>query len=191
MDRYQHLLSYKSLENDFVGISNYIQVSEKNYNTYSVALGKLISNSCMEIERQIRKIVSMDGFSKIKDWHDPMTTRHDGFKRFEIICVTWPSTYAPWEEWSKESPPSWWTAYNNIKHDKRGGLKNATLLNGLLSLTALLVSSLFYEKTFHCSKDKEGNRRIILPLSLLPYAFKTSRTFGAMLHDQTVYALDI
>jgi hypothetical protein len=45
----------------------------------------------------------------------------------------------PFENWEKSKPPSWWTAYNKIKHSRSDHFEKANLQNTIHASSGLLV----------------------------------------------------
>jgi hypothetical protein len=50
----------------------------------------------------------------------------------------------PFEGWERDRPPTWWTAYNKVKHDPAQQIRSASLGNVLSSCAALGLVTLEY-----------------------------------------------
>lgn len=164
-----YLNHYCLLEQDFIETSKYVTISENNFNTYSSAYLKLLLTIGSEID------VMLDLLSKL---YDP-TSKETGFgcsktilkhekdiKSLEIQIKNEDFSVYPW---NSNGIPEWWTAYNEIKHNRnekatkfdssKKYYQYANLQNVLTSLAALL-SLEFY--TYRLLAIKE-NEKVFVP----------------------------
>lgn len=194
MDKYEHWTYYQSLEDDFLSVSKYIQISSQNYGTFSSFLGRLLINSCIEIERQLKEISKAicDGCSprpnNITGWYAPITEAYPDFPLFAIKCIPWPMSLFPWEEWSGTESPFWWKNYNKVKHDRKANIASGNLESVIFSISALLISTMFYNRYFYSINiNKDNVERILLPLILLPRLFSPQNDFGHLIDGVHCY----
>lgn len=148
-----YLNHYLLLEQDFKTTTEYVTVSEDNYSTYSVAYLKLLLTIGSEIDVMLELLAKL---------YEP-TTKENGFgcskvilkhetdiKSLEIQVRNEGFSLFPWN-WA--CIPEWWTAYNEIKHNRfedatmfnpaRKYYQYANLQNVLSSLAALLSLELY------------------------------------------------
>ena len=160
---------YLLLEKDFQSTTEYVTPSEDNYNTYSVAYLKLLLTIGSEID------IMLEFLAKL---YDP-TTQASGFgcskillshesdlKLLEFRLVSEDLLIKPWE---CEKIPEWWTAYNEIKHNRfesakmfdssRKYYQYANLRNVIKSLTALLSLELYAYRLI----ANENNEKLFVP----------------------------
>ena len=155
---------YLLLEKDFELTTEYVTLSEDNYNTYSVSYLKLLLTIGSEIDVMLEFLAKLynpstksSGFgcSKILLENEPdLKTLEIKLKNEDIIIKPWDCARIP----------EWWTAYNEIKHNRfesadmfdstRKYYQYANLRNVINSLTALLSLELYAYK-FIASKNNE------------------------------------
>ena len=60
-------------------------------------------------------------------------------------------TLKPFEKWEDGKSPSWWTAYNDLKHNKSKNFKKANLENAICASSGLLVLIKYIALVLNCS----------------------------------------
>lgn len=148
-----YLNHYLLLEEDFKTTTEYVTLCKDNYSTYSTAYLKLLLTIGSEID------VMLEFLAKL---YEP-TTKEKGFgcskillkhetdiKSLEILVRNEDFSVFPWD---CTSIPEWWTAYNEIKHNRyedaimfnsaKKYYQFANLQNVLNSLAALLSLELY------------------------------------------------
>lgn len=166
----QHYLNhYLLLEKDFIETMQYVTVEKSNFETYSVIFLKLLLAIGSEID------IMLDFVSKLYDPSSNETGfscskviwRHENdITKLEIELIEKDTTLVPWKADEKYSShlPTWWTAYNEIKHNRYGIAEKfdstkryyqfANLINILNSLAALYSLELYAYK-FIANTEKE------------------------------------
>lgn len=144
---------YLLLEKDFQLTTEYVTLSEDNYNTYSVSYLKLLLTIGSEID------VMLEFLAKL---YDP-ATKETGFSCSKILLTKEPDIKSLElklrneeliiKPWDYEKIPDWWTAYNEIKHNRfevaakfnpsRKYYQYANLKNVIYALSALLSLELY------------------------------------------------
>jgi len=160
---------YLDLEEDFYKTQKYVAFNELNNNVYSEEYLKLLQANCSEIDVVAKEIASSidpdfknDNKANIYKWGYSLQQKLPSILSQEVI-FNHEIRIHPWDNWEYEQfsdkqgalrlrlskgskTPSWWTAYNNVKHARTKfsskGLQNytqANLRNVYLSLSALWV----------------------------------------------------
>lgn len=144
---------YLLLEKDFQLTTEYVTLSEDNYNTYSVSYLKLLLTIGSEID------VMLEFLAKL---YDP-ATKETGFGCSKILLTNEPDIKSLElklrneeliiKPWDYKKIPEWWTAYNEIKHNRfevatkfdpsRKYYQYANLKNVIYALSALLSLELY------------------------------------------------
>lgn len=163
-----YLTHYTLLENDFLDTIQYVTVSDDNYSTYSPTYLKLLLNICSEIEillsflaKEYEPNCKKDGFgcSLVIRQHEPE------IKSVNVGIIDEDINFLPWD---CERYPEWWTAYNEIKHNRNGlsidneqlNFKHANLKNVITSLAALFSLEMFaYRKV-----ASDNNENLFVPI---------------------------
>ena len=134
---------YLNLENKFINTTQYVEVDEKNYNTFSIEYIELLQSICAEIDTVMKEICGFkqEEFKKISEYYDKI--KENPF--FKDI-MTEKTTYIykkiivePFNEWNERSSPKWWQGYNNVKHERIEKYTDGNLKNVLNALSALYI----------------------------------------------------
>lgn len=170
-DHWNYFFKY---ENELMSSKKYVEFHAKNYNTFSDKYFELLMLICSEIENVSKFIVryfdkDFDNIERpvINDWGYIILTNLKPIVECNV-CFNDEVVFNPWlnlldleknatkrANFKKgKKSPSWWLAYNNVKHDKDGiddeiGEKNytkANLKNVFYALAALyLLNTTFIE----------------------------------------------
>lgn len=154
-NRLQLSRSYLLLEEELKTIFNYIEPCDENLETYSMQLYALLLRACTEVELNCKLILQAN--------HQPPNRRHYtmyDYKKIEqssklskyIVKLRWrksqgdtidytPSEFHPFEEFGMNDAhsPSWYQAYNAVKHNREQKFENANLCNCLNAIAGVLV----------------------------------------------------
>lgn len=139
----RHWDYFLTLEQDIINLSRFIELSEKNFSTYSIELTHLLLSISSEVD-VVSKILC-DEFRTTKKPDNMNTYR-------ELICknINYFSTQTvyivknnlvlqPWIEWDSGNNPSWWKSYNKVKHERNINFEEANLKNVLYSISGLFI----------------------------------------------------
>ena len=191
MGIYDHWIYYSSIESDLLTTSKYIEFTEDNECCYSLELGKIITNSCIEIEHLLKSVCieltgkNINRFKNIPTWHEPIKEHLSSFFDLELSNILMGTKSKPWHSWTDEKRPQWWKGYTDIKHNRIANIYQANLRNALDAGAALLVATIFFE---YCHNNKKN---ILIPGSLLPKLFMPPGSFGMALGDNSLYLYDL
>lgn len=160
---------YLLLEKDFQLTTEYVTISEDKYNTYSVSYLKLLLTIGSEID------VMLEFLGKL---YDP-TTKETGFGYSKILLKNEPDIRSLEiklrneelliKPWVGTTIPEWWTAYNEIKHNRyesatkfdssRKYYQYANLKNVISALAALLSLELYAYRII----ATQNNEKLFVP----------------------------
>lgn len=172
---YSYWNYFLSLEKDLQVIGRYIELSDNNFDTYSVEILKLFLASSSEFEVVMKEIGMKYEFSDISEAKSDKninietlrnlidnTSQLQMVKNIEITFKHFNIYFSPIQEiWNKES---WWKDYNAVKHNRSLNYSKANLGNVLKSMGSLFLANIFlYEKEFHNNNIQfEENISIVL-----------------------------
>lgn len=158
---------YKQLEDDFFLCIPYCEIDDDNDKTYSIKYLQLLLSICSEIDA-ICKVFCKEIDEKIDtntcgitEYMEVLPKRYPTFPKEEIFFVG--INYRimqPWKSIEKRFPPSWWSAYNKVKHHRdkiengRINYKLANQKNVAASLAALYVL-VEYWAAFHFANNPQ------------------------------------
>lgn len=142
---------YLRLEADFIAALNYVEFSTDNYATYSIDFERQLLSICSEIDILCKllceRIDSTQSPSKILQYasilcnYGHFTATRVRFERNGVEVI-------PFSDLTTQNSPSWWSAYNAIKHRRveNENYKKGNLENVFKALAALYVLNRYYCK---------------------------------------------
>lgn len=132
------------LESDLDNTSRYIEPKEQE-NVYSFEFAKLLILACTEVESVFRKICQQidktQPANNIIDYREIIMGKFPKIIDATVCISRLGSNIEPFKEWEKEEPksPSWWRAYNKVKHNRDSNFTEATYMNAVTALSALYI----------------------------------------------------
>ena len=144
------------LEKEVIDILEYIELSEKNMEVYSLKIYKAFLSICTEIENNFKGILYYNGYDIGKN----LNMKNDYFKldkvlklsdyKVKILLNDYESVIQPFKEWKNQSDYKtiqWYKDYNDLKHNRSDNFEKAKLKNLIKSICALyiILYSQFYE----------------------------------------------
>jgi hypothetical protein len=154
LEREDSFRAYTYLIADLMECFRFVDPKEKiNLKTCSLKFHELIVRSCIEVEANLRGVLSSNSYvpRKNKSGHDLPLNMIDYRKlekylllsRYRVQFVLAKGEYwnplmtiQPFKKWSS-SNPSWYDNYHKIKHDRVLNFKDCTLKNTIESLSGL------------------------------------------------------
>jgi len=147
-----YLAAFQLLTDDFRTVQQYVEPTDANLTTYSHRLYELFLRACTEFESVCKDLLVTNGSRKsISDMNinDYRTLEpHLQLESKEVGLLSWvPATayVRPFQNWSTAVPPlSWYSEYNQVKHNRQNEFSRASLSNVRLAVAAqfaLLVAS--------------------------------------------------
>lgn len=155
MESNLHWKYFLTVDQDISHLSRYIEFSDDNYGVYSIELARLFLSVCSEVD-VVMKILCQRHCEalycqKIKGKRNPNMDIYRSvlvpcFDYFSSISVEIPKcsiSRIPWKEFTKGDNPSWWRAYNDVKHSRHNNYKKANLGNVIDATAGLLVAVIY------------------------------------------------
>lgn len=148
--RLPHWQFFESIDDELYSLSRVIEFDTQNFSTFSVTLTRLYLSICSEINVVAKllcaRIAPSDAARNINDYRGLITGK---FANFADLTVEMPShelVFHPWKSWETGVNPSWWTSYNNVKHERSKYYSDANLRNVLESGAGLLVLLVYWHQ---------------------------------------------
>lgn len=154
-----HWNYFLALESDVVNLSKYIEFCPRNYSTYSIELARLLMAATQECDVLLKQICS-DGSGNEQAYRVSMTQNYLNFSSHSIEIPRFNLQFCPFSDWNAGNTPVWWTANNKVKHERHNRFEQASLVNTLNAVSALLLCNIY----FH---HKEGRLSEIQPIPQL------------------------
>jgi hypothetical protein len=139
---------FVALEADFARCARYVELAEPNFKTFSIEFAKILLAAGSEVDVACRTLSALRGEKTEKiDQHRRCLLRH--FGQLPTVAVHVPRYQLrslPWEAWATGENPTWWTAYNKVKHFRHENYALANLENALDALAGLMVLTLYLHR---------------------------------------------
>lgn len=143
--------TYSIIEEDFIRLTRVIPIEEQTLSYYSPRFGDILLRVGSSVDIFLRAWINcylMDRdqealklrnkkFITIKDYHRVFYEKH--LKDQRVYVRPLDKDTVPFAGWTGKSPPKWWTAYNNVKHDGFIRKDSAVLKHTLNGLAALFL----------------------------------------------------
>jgi hypothetical protein len=143
---------FVSLEKDFIETLDYVELSPDNAHTFSNEYAKLLLLIGSEVDVVAKMLcaqVSPGARRKnISDYREVITQNFPGMHEIEIEIVDFKRAVKPWLDWDPAScrSPSWWDAYNDVKHERDLNFSQANQDNTLSALCGLFALLLYLHR---------------------------------------------
>ncbi len=123
-----------AIENDLEILSRYIEFDETNFECFSVEIARLLLTSGSEVDvvcKQLcRKLTPSSTADNIHEYRDEIKSIYPNIHDFDVLLPRYGLRLKPWGDWNiPDGVPSWWTAYNKVKHHRDSDYHRANLRN--------------------------------------------------------------
>lgn len=169
--------AYKAIEEDMLRVAEYIPLETQQYDVFSFKLADIILRSCSHIESLFKDVLRIQPLSDHKNQKEVTAAKEKLAKRKILKIDNYIKIFAdylnlapvkvairrngeeknPFKTFKEpkldEKIPSWWTAYNKLKHDFYSEIERGNLGNALESLGALFVLNCKIPFHFKLEKD--------------------------------------
>jgi len=148
--------AYHLLERDLLRAFDYLEPAERNLEAYSHRLYELLLRASTEFEANCKAILKANGYKKCGNWNirDYMKVEASSrLSEYEVRIAMWREGHKilrPFKGWPSSKQPSWYRAYNAVKHNRSDDFPKANLQNVLCAVSGLLavLFSQFYVLSF-------------------------------------------
>ena len=162
-DRIEAVRSYYTLERDLVHLFDYVEPTDSNLPAFSIRMYELLLRACTEVEANCKAILAANKYQITNDWRMSDYRRINQSSRlsdYEVRIIVWrqpPRVIRPFVDWANKKSPSWYCAYNAVKHDRHREFEQANLENTIGAIAALraILFSQFYVYAFR-ARDSIG-----------------------------------
>ncbi|MFH1373992.1 MAG: hypothetical protein ABII79_09375 [bacterium] len=137
---WQYLIT---LDSDLNEVSRYVDIRSGNFGTFSIEFVRLLLAAGSEIDVVAKllceKIDASKGCKNINEYRDTITDRYPKFHSMIIDVPIYEFQLTPWADWQNGQNPSWWRAYNDVKHQRDSHFSDANLENTIKAIAGLYV----------------------------------------------------
>ena len=145
MEQLNHWRYFLSLEKEFCDSLRYVEYVESQKNVFSFEFARLLILICSELDVVFKVICNSIDKSIVADsigkYFSCVNSKYDICS--EIVKLDrFSDIVKPYDAWTENTPPLWWTAQNKVKHERHEQFHQATVHNTIYSLSALFVANL-------------------------------------------------
>jgi len=140
---------FLSLEDDIARLSRYIEPTQKNFDTYSIELARVLLSACAEVDVTAKQLciqLNAKNAESINAYRETITSVYPQISDCTVIVPRFGLTLTPWSNWKQSQKPEWWGGYTNIKHKRHTHFSDANLKNVLNAVAGLFVLLLLLHK---------------------------------------------
>lgn len=148
------------LEKKFVKTTMYVEVDEDNYATYSNEYASLLQIIGAELDSFFKIYCGYgvdDARKTITDYAQFILAGYPDIKNQEVEVIVGDVVVKPFDNWDATRAGqslAWWTAFTNIKHNRTGNKKDASLESVLNILSALFLLEMKYLKIISAEQNE-------------------------------------
>ena len=133
--------------NDLRLAFEYVEPHDDNVDVFSHRFYELLLRGCTEFESLCKTLLKKSGISfsddgNIKDYFH-LTELINQLRLSGMIVKRWnpyPRAWFPFADWNDQNTgPSWYRAYNRVKHSRREEFPKANLQNTILAISACVA----------------------------------------------------
>lgn len=140
---------FLSLERDFIRTLDVVELDQANARAFGNEYAKLLLLIGSETDVVAKMLIAQSNpqasANNMHDYQAALTAAFQGIDTVAVDVPRYQRTIQPWQSWGTgpNSPPSWWSAYNKVKHERDTHFKLANQDNALTSLCGLLSLLLY------------------------------------------------
>lgn len=178
---------FVALESDLAATARFVEPAQGNMDCYSIEFSRLLLSAGSEIDVLCKVLCQENSLSvfpaNIDGYRSAITRRFPGFTKLEVHIPRYGLVRLPWEPWDQRENPTWWRAYNDVKHKRHMCFSDANLQNAIDA-----ISGLFVLVSYICHTDLRARtaqpwpKMLTLDTSLSSYIRNDHRT-GHILPD--------
>ena len=142
---------YMMMERDFIHLSEYVKIDERNFDTFSNEIIKQILLVNVEFENLLNQMAQEENAQSgtIGNYKTMIfdTLHWDSIMDQQVKVLNTNIILEPFQEWSQSGRGVfWWSAYRELKHDMIANYSKGNFRTLLYSLAALYILELYVIK---------------------------------------------
>jgi hypothetical protein len=145
MDTLQHWRYFIALEREFTETLRYVEYTPNQQSVFSFELARLLMLACSELDVVFKvacaTVAPNASPDSIGAYFECLSKKYRLVSE-EVRVDRYSEVLKPFDGWTKDHPPAWWSAYNKVKHRRHEHFELASLKNTIHALTGLFVGNL-------------------------------------------------
>ncbi|OCP09424.1 MULTISPECIES: hypothetical protein [unclassified Ensifer] len=144
---------FLALERDLIRTLDYVELHPDNADAFSNEYAKLLLLVGSEVDvvaKQLcRTVPGGDNANNILGYQQALTAAFPGIYSVDINISRYSMSFKPWQAWEEESnSPTWWKAYNEVKHERNSNYRVANQGNVATAFCGLLVLLMYHFRKY-------------------------------------------
>lgn len=140
---------YLTLEADISNTSRYIEPYGQE-NVHSFEFAKILILACTELESVFKllcfEITGEQPEGNIGKYKEIILDKYPRITNAVVSVKRWGKSIVPFQEWAN-GKLSWWSAYQEVKHNRGEHFSGASYSNAVYALAALYISIFYLAQT--------------------------------------------
>jgi hypothetical protein len=141
--KHPHWHYFAALADDVEKTVRFVEPTPDNFKAYSVEFARLYLAIGSEIDVVAKLLCKAVNPSTkpggINTYRPVILTGFPQVPDVELTATRNEISLVPWKDWNSGINPSWWSCYNDVKHERDKHFKDANLENTLNALAGLMV----------------------------------------------------
>lgn len=134
---------FLTIEKELIDSFDCVEPCEDNLGTFSTRYAKILLAASSAVDTVFKALCAEAGCKKackIDQYKEVTIACIPDLVNRRVVCISNELASMPWAEWREDgkNSPSWWRAYNGVKHEYAVNFNQATLGNAFDSLAGLL-----------------------------------------------------
>ena len=180
----EHWHYFIALDTEFLKLSRYVEPAEKNMDTYSIEIARMLMATTQECDVVLKQLCNVLGDGSASNEHAYrlfVPSKIPSFANLRVNLPRYSIEATPFYGWNDNQTPTWWTANNKVKHQRHTHFDEANLRNLIDAMSGLMVSVLYLYRheaetgrlhpkssNFEPALNIEGGRLHKVPMWVLP-----------------------
>lgn len=139
---------FVALEADLERTARFVEPTQENFETFSVEFARILLAAGSEVDVIAKVLCESHGLQilprNIDGYRAALVPRFPELPWLHIFAPRYDLDLLPWRDWHEGKNPTWWRAYNDVKHERGKNFPSATLQNALNSVAGLFVLVSYY-----------------------------------------------
>ena len=141
-----HWTYFLSIEQDVKNLSRYIELTSANFGCFSIENARLLMASTQDIDVLLKQVCTKLGNTSSNEagYRAFLPTQYPNMLTTKVEIPMYDLEFTPYEDWSSNLTPVWWTANNKVKHHRHTHFADASIENLLKSVAGLFIANLYF-----------------------------------------------
>jgi len=150
-EAFPHWQYFRSLEAEFEKSLEFVELTQQNFATYSTAFVRILLSASSEVDVLMKQICASRKLAKpptnMDQYRKAINEQFPNFHEMRVFIPRYGKMFQPWMAWGANKNPSWWQAYNDVKHERNKFYASANMEAAANAVAGLFCTVLYFHKT--------------------------------------------